>query len=71
MFYFFSSNQMLHTLHWNDNAWHHILNSHENESKKKELSNDKKTGNCGIFLQVEIILITKSFEDRIEPEISY
>ena len=28
-------------------------------------------GNCGIFLQVEIILITKIFEDRIEPEISY
>ena len=71
MFYFLSSNQILHILHCNDGAWHHILNLHENERKRKNLQMIKRIVNCGIFLQDEINLITKGFEDLIEPEISY
>ena len=70
-FHFLSSNQILHILHCNDGAWHHILNLHENERKRKNLQMIKRIVNCGIFLQDEINLITKSFEDLIEPEISY
>ena len=37
MFYSLPTNQMLHILHYNDSAWHQILNSHENEGKRENL----------------------------------